>query len=280
MPARRESVAVTDNYRQTFSALNRRTRAQASNGLRQLITDRADIDAQSDAYLTFSVAAVGTAAAAQAALADTYLARFLSSELREPVSPSGMSTRDYARFDQFGRPLIEAMRPAIYTTRLALIQGYDMDASTAFGAARAARIAGTITAAAGRGALADLMSQSELVSAYVRVCEDDACGACLALTTGEPLEPGEPLGEHPNCNCTAEPLARGVKQRIERPTGQEIFESKSQAEQDALFAGRGGAEKAQLIRDGMPLSDLVKTESYAIGGSPVITEAPLASLTA
>jgi hypothetical protein len=71
----------------------------------------------------------------------------------------------------------------------------------------------------------------------------------------------------------------GVSDNFERPTGQDMFDAKSETEQNALFSGRGGAEKADLIREGMPISDLIERTDLALGGSS-ITEAPLSKLTA
>jgi len=280
MPARRASLGITSRYRSEFIKTNRAASREVGRGFNEIV--RVDnLDANFKLFVPFAVGVINTARSRQVRLADAYATRFVTSELGKRVPPLSIADDKYTSLDQFGRPLDEALQPAVYSVKRGIAGGYPMNAAVAFGVARVARITATTVAAAGRQALTDIMERRGEIRGWTRVAEGDACGACLALVTGDVLDPSEDLSEHPNCNCTAEPVVAGVEERYQRPTGQEIFDSKSKAEQDALFDGRGGAEKAQLIRDGMPLEDLVVKEPYALdGGRVAITEAPLSSLTA
>lgn len=281
MPARRQSLGITSTYRTQFVDTNRSAAREVGVGFNRIVRINPDIDANFDLFVPFATGVINTARSRQVRLADAYSSRFLTSELRRNVRPLGLSDDAFTGDDPFGRPLPEALLPAKLSLKLALAQGFPVPTAVGFGVARVARIAATTVAAAGRGALSEIMQTRSDIRGWTRVSESDACGACLALTDNAILDPSEDLSEHPNCNCTAEPVVAGVEQRYERPTGQEVFDSKSESEQDALFTGRGGADKAQLIRDGLPLRDLIVTEPYALdGGRVLITEAPLSSLTA
>lgn len=281
MPAYKRSLAITDRYRRQFQQTNTLASQRVGQGFNDIVrVDNLDVNFR--LFVPFAVGIINTARAQQVRLADAYVSRFATSELRRNINPLGISTDKYAgQFDQFGRPLDEALWPALYSTKLGVHRGYKMNQAVAFGVARITRITSMMVASAGRNAMSDIMDRSGEVRGWTRVSEGDACGACLALVTGEVLDPSEDLSEHPNCNCTAEPVIAGVRESVQRPTGQEIFDSMSSSQQDQLFAGRGGADKAQLLRDGLPLSSLVDKEPYALdGGRVAITEKPLSALTA
>lgn len=278
MPARKASLGITNRYRSEFAKVNRAAAREVGIGFNRIV--RVDnIDSNFQLFVPYAAGVINAARSRQVRLADGYASRFLTSELRRSFRPLGLSDNRYTEFDQFGRPLDEALKPAVYSLKLGLSAGYPVPTAVGFGVARVTRIAATTVSAAGRAALGDIIERRDEIRGWSRVAESDACGACLALMDGDTLEPTDTLSEHPNCNCTAEPVVDGVEQKYERPTGQEIFDAKSEEEQNALFDGRGGADKAQLIRDGMPLRDLVVEEPYALDGSQVlITEAPLAAL--
>jgi hypothetical protein len=98
------------------------------------------------------------------------------------------------------------------------------------------------------------------------------------LSDGRVHEPEEAFRGHPNCHCVQEPVLVGDRGSISRPTGKEIFDQKTKAEQDALFEGRGGERKADLIRGGLPLSELVNELPMKLGGAPMVSEKPLTDL--
>ena len=73
---------------------------------------------------------------------------------------------------------------------------------------------------------------------------------------------------------------RNATDHILRPTGEEAFHQMAASEQDALFVGKGGADKADLIRSGqVPFRSLI--EHQHMDAIPnVITEASLHELKA
>lgn len=91
-----------------------------------------------------------------------------------------------------------------------------------------------------------------------RVSRDGCCGACLALADGRIHPIREALAGHPFCRCIMEIVLRGINDGAwGRPTGLQRWAAMSEAEQDALFHGSGGAAKADLIRSGhVTLADL------------------------
>ena len=278
MPARRASLAITDRYRQQFTRANVATSKKVGKAFNDLVRVD-DLDGGFERFAVYATAEIDRVRAAQVELADTYLAAYTSSELRRKVEPTGIDPNRFTGLDRFARPLDVALRPPVFTVKLALLQGYAVPAAVAFGVARVSRITGAEVAAAGRTVLSELMRASGNVVGWRRVAAGEACGACLGAATGAIRADDEVPDVHDNCQCTAEPVIGGVSDNFERPSGQDIFDSKSEAEQNALFSGRGGAEKADLIREGMPISDLIERTDLALGGSS-ITEAPLSKLTA
>ncbi len=159
-----------------------------------------------------------------------------------------------------GRPNWRALDPSLYA---AYAKRVAMEAS---------RVAHDALVDAYRDAAFDRAEQLRI--GWVRECQKNACGACLALADGT-VHPytDRRFYRHTRCRCKPRP-ARGRK--LPR-TGQQIFDSSSRAEQDRLFHGRGGAAKAEALRSGrIQLSDLVqiaadRTEwtDYVVGETPL-----------
>jgi hypothetical protein len=109
------------------------------------------------------------------------------------------------------------------------------------------------------------------VIGYRRVPSPLACGACLALATGEVLEPGTVFRAHPACRCGIEPVLKDAD-LVHRPTGRDLFDRMSAEEQDRHF----GREKAALLRSGdVAFEDLISRPKGGIGRLPLVTETPL-----
>lgn len=152
-------------------------------------------------------------------------------------------------------------------------------------AVRTAAMARTIDARLSeqwRAGMGDQMNDQPEVIGWRRRANPGACGACLALADGTIHETSEAMATHPRCRCSPEMVIRGVNDDDwGRPTGEEMFQRMSTAEQDRMFYGHGGAEKARLLRSGeIKLKDLVKEERTSLGGRRIITETPLKDLTA
>lgn len=96
------------------------------------------------------------------------------------------------------------------------------------------------------------------------------CIACWAQHgTIHPLN--EPMAAHPNCRCTMLPVVDGWTPPV--PTGAEVFERLSDAEQQALL----GPSKYRAYKDGaVSLADLVKLHNHPTWG-PSVQERSLVS---
>jgi hypothetical protein len=118
-----------------------------------------------------------------------------------------------------------------------------------------------------------LLTAIQAVIGYTRVAGGNACGACLGAADGSVFATDEVFELHVNCDCVAEPVIADVPNRVQRPTGQEIFNELSTAEQNA----RLGEEAAKAVRGGVPLTALVG-HAHMDNEQDWITQKPLAAL--
>ena len=276
MPANPGSLRITEGYRQRLLAL----RAQVA----RLVAEQwgrvtlQDLDGTFQRWLRSAVLVIAGGQYRSATLADLYLAAYLSSELGERVPPQGLDPARYAGQSTAGRPLAELLVPVLFSVKLALGQGRDNDVALASGRLRAARASVTEVTQASRGALDDAMAADDRVIGNRRVPSPGACGACLAAATGAIQTRDTPLKVHPSCRCVRVPVVRDAPERVRYPTGRRMFDDLGPAGQDALFGGRGGAAKADLIRSGaVPFEALISTDPLASGGE-WITESSVKEL--
>lgn len=269
MPATPAAANETAVYRHRLIALRRRAIAAL---VAWWVLDEADLDGSFLRWLTMaSVAVTGTQQVA-ARLSIAYVAGFVAAELGgEPhgaAGPAGVGeTID-------GRPVRAVLAPSLFTVKRRLAAGAPFEASSTAGRARAVRAATTeIDGTADRTLTAALVGDRR-VAGWRRVTSGSACGACLGLADGDIEPPATPLLRHPHCRCTKEPVVDGVAEVLRRPTGRQLFDAKTPAAQDELFAGRGGHAKAELVRSGaVDLADLVSVDRQVLPGRPaVITE--------
>lgn len=108
------------------------------------------------------------------------------------------------------------------------------------------------------GLQAAIVSDPAIIG-WRRVARPGCCGACLALANGRIMAPTDPLWEHPFGRCFQEPVIHGVNDRVwGRPMHQQRWDAMTADEQNEMFAGHGGAAKADLIRSGdVTLDDLI-----------------------
>lgn len=127
---------------------------------------------------------------------------------------------------------------------------------------------------------ADEVRAEPVIVGYRRVAADGSCGACLALSDGAIQADDEAFEAHPSCTCAMEPVVREVNEGASgRPSPQERFEALSAEAQDLMFAGHGGAAKADLLRSGaVRIDDLVARHARRPGETPLISERPLSAL--
>jgi hypothetical protein len=275
VPSSPRAIALTDAYRARLLDTRLRTAKLTAQAWAHVEPGR--LEETGSAFVATTRAVVENAKREGVARADGYLAAYLAAELATEVRPRGIDPEPYLDTED-GRPLTRALTTPLLLVTTALRQGRLPEDALQLGRARATRIVAAESLGAPRRALGDLLREEDRVTGWRRVPSRNACGACLALASGEARSKADLPETHGCCRCTAEPVVRGVRERIIRPTGREIFDAYSHAEQAALFHGRGGAEKAELIRSGaVPFDALIQRDEMAVT-SDQFTEAPLAAL--
>lgn len=236
MPARVESLRVTDAYRAQFLALRQRAALIIQAQWRLVHPGRVF-----EAFPVWQAAAAATLTEAQRlarAQSAAYFAAYATSETGRPVPippvPAGTE-----------QPAL-ALAPALITIRAKLKGGADIQTALDSGLRRAVRGASDDLTGASRTALDVSMRSSGIVVGYRRVASGAGCGACLAAATGAIQASDVTLPVHSHCRCTKEPVIRDVPDRARRATGQELYDALGADGQDALV----GADAAGAIRSG------------------------------
>lgn len=273
MPATEQAVRATDTYRALTFAL--RDRADHVTRSQWSLLDPADLDGTFATWLGLVAPALTELQRAGARLSAGYLTAFVAAELRARPTPGGSSVASpYVGVSQAGKPLPDALRAGVITTKQAIGDGREASVALALGLQRVARNASEDVMHTVRATLDDAITSDERVAGWRRVTSG-GCGACLAAATGAIQHTAEVLRVHPHCHCSKEPVVAHVEEAIHRPTGGEIFRAMPAEQQDQLL----GPEKAHLVRSGdVPLHALVEHEPMAALPDQ-ITEAPLAALT-
>lgn len=203
-----------------------------------------------------------------------YLTAFLSSELGYRVAGPTIESATYAGVGADGQGLIEGLQSPIIGIRAKLKEGVSPAKALAFGRDRAKRQVGMDFDAAHRKALIDTIDVDERFDGWRRVTTG-TCGACLALSGR--LEYGITFSVHPGCKCVSQPRVSGVPDLFPVPTGTELFDSKSEVEQDDAL----GPKAAALVRAGViELQDLVEHEQLDSDQPAFITQKPVDRLIA
>jgi hypothetical protein len=271
MPAKQASLALTDRYRARLLRLRIVTTVTA--GELWALIDWADLDGSFRRFLAAASPTVTVAQADAARMSIDYLGDYIASETGGRPTTPGIDPHDYSGTVRDGRTIAAAVK-------LAIAQRRTQPQSLAAGAAVVTRVAGTEVVDSGRRALTDAMQVDNRIVGWRRVTSNRPCGACLAAATGAIHKDDEVPHVHSHCRCTAEPVVRGVADRVHRQTGPALFDAMSKHEQDRLFVGRGGEQKAELLRTGaVAMKDLITVERQARWGTG-ITETPLAALLA
>jgi hypothetical protein len=276
MPATERALRVTDAYRAQLLTLRARALRATSATWSTVTLD--DLDGSFAAWRQAMTTLLGAGQLQGIRLSDAYLAAFLAAELGRPEPVQHTDAPALIGRGQDGRPLAAVLTPPLFTIRAALGRGRGAEPALRAGLSRATLAIDVEILAAPRTALRQGMTREERIIGYRRVTSGNACGACLGAATGAIHPSATALKVHGHCRCTKEPVVRGVRERHRRPTGRQIFDGKTRAEQDAMFAGRGGAEKAELIRSRrIGLEELVHPQPMATVPD-LITEAPLSAL--
>jgi hypothetical protein len=239
--ASRLSARLTDAYREQVRLTIERTQAVARIAWQH---DPRDLDASHEAWLAATLPAVVSGQREVARFSRGYLTAFLSSEL-------GGRAESEAEFvgvgnDRGGRPLREALRSPLIVTKVEITRGVSVDRALRYGLKRAEFMVGQAVDHVARETLAKGIRDDDRIVGYVRAVRG-TCGACLGAASGR-FGAGVPFKVHPNCKCVQEPSVAGVRDRFPRPTGRQIFEAMTAAEQDAAVGPRvAGAVRAGAV---------------------------------
>jgi hypothetical protein len=205
-----------------------------------------------------------------------YTAAYASQELGQRARPARTRPGNYST-GLDGREIPDVLAAAGIEVKTALKDAKAPEAALALGLGRAQRTAGFEIVQTGRLAQRDAMQRPEVSGGAARSPPARAARA-WAAATGAIHPVGDMPKVHRHDRCVAEPVIRGVRDRVERPTGEQIWHRMTPAAQDTIFSNRGGAQKADLIRSGaVSLPDLVAPSPMA-SIADEITEAPLAAL--
>lgn len=276
MPANQRSVVITDAYRRQLLTVRERTAGMLADRWRMI--DWGDLDGSFRRWLPQAAAVLQSGQAVAAGLAAPYLSAFMSSELDETTTTPAVDAPSIAGTTRDGRPIIASLAGAMVATKMAILHRRPQPEALRAGLQQVVRSGRYEVADAGRRALGEAMATEERVVGWRRVAHLRACGACLADASGRVHPPESALRIHSACSCSQEPVVRDVAERVRRPTGRETFDAMSIEEQDRLFAGRGGAAKAELVRSGaVSFEALITTETSHASGL-FITETPLRQL--
>lgn len=278
MAGREASLELTDRYRTGLAGL--RDRLLVVLGRSWGLIDRDELDESFAVWLAGAAGRLGEGQRLGVGVSGAYLAAFVTSELGRAATTPKVDADRFAGRARDGRALEDALFPAVIAVKVRLRDGATPPEALQAGWSRAARVVSMESMGAARDALDAGVSEDPRIAGWRRVVSSGACGACLASATGAIQDTQRVLEVHGHCRCVKEPVVSGVRDRARRPTGQERFDQLAPAQQARLFAGRGGEEKAKLVRDGIvPFSALIAPAPMNTVGDE-ITERPLKDLAA
>jgi hypothetical protein len=260
LPARAESLAVTERYRSGMVRLRQQGQREAKRIWNGVNPD--DLDA------TFPLGqlelTVSTLQREAARLSSAYLSTFIASELGEPERPPALSVWDKA-FG--GGDLREGLRSAVIKTKAAIGEGEDPRRATKAGRKVLVSDVGLFIDTAARESLRQGMEMDPRIEGWQRSITG-TCGACsgdVAVEVSTQL-PSIPLNIHPSCRCVTVPVLVGLPNAFPLLSGIEAFDRKNPAEQDEML----GPEVAEKVRQGeVMLADLVEVDGGFITQKPV-----------
>lgn len=277
MPRNQAGVELTDRYRRQLLALRQQTTLRVAPAWAAVQVS--DLDAWLARMGPVIVAIIAGGQGATVALAGAYHLAYVRNELEDPTIPPPEGADAAARVGQTvdGRPLEVALGPVIATVTQGLALGWSAEKAHRAGWNKLARATAWQTISAGHLALSDTNQASDHVTGWRRVASQNSCGACLGLADGHVMRDSTPMRRHSHCRCVAAPVIQGVTERARYQTGQQLFDQLTRDEQAALFAGRGGADKATVARE-QGVAVLVETDRTDTAGT-LIGERPLEAVT-
>jgi hypothetical protein len=277
VPASERSLRLTDAYRARLLDVRARVAIMTGRSWQQI-----PLDALDSGFAAWQAQTAGIITAAQSAgvaLAGVYVAGYVASELDTAPDLSPRAARDdgspqIVGIGRDGRSLAQVLAPALFTVKRAIAEGRGDRRALQMGLHRAARTISNEVTAAPRAAQDLAMRAEPKILGWRRATRPGACLACFAAATGAIQKTEVTLRVHGHCTCFKEPVVRGVRERVQRPTGQEMFDAMSSASQNARY----GVAKSELIRSGeVPLEALEHRQPMATVPDE-ITETPLSAL--
>lgn len=269
MPANPRSLSLLDAYHDQLSRLRAQTTQLVVR--RHAVINPEDLTSGYQMFVTDAARIIEAGQRQAATYSDALLKGFVrleagrDEEITEPVE-------DNAGFTTDGRRLTEVLAAVPAKVFLAIKLGKSTEDALAFGRFAASRTAVTEVMDAASQELTHQMKESPSVGGW-RWKSRGTCGACLAMDSGQVLSLAQPLNRHPYCQCVAEPVVKGVRERVKRETGPERFKSLPVAKQDAMLG-----QKAKWLRAGaIAWKDLVNKDTSA-EWHPVLVETALKEL--
>ncbi len=264
MPAQRRSLALTESYRARLLA----TRAALQARAERLWPT---IEALDDSRWVERMAAATTQGQIEAIrLSAAYLGAFATSELGRRQQPPRIGL-EQAGLSFDGRPLVESLRSPIIGVYGYLKEGLSASESLSRGLHRATRMVGVDFDHAHRTALLAAIADDDRFDGWQRSLAG-TCGACASVASG--LSHALYFPVHPGCCCVSSPVVRGLPNTFPIPTGVEVFNAKSDAEQDEML----GPEAAALVRAGEITLDDLRGHSELAEAPDFITQRPISAL--
>lgn len=269
MPANPRSLSLLEAYHDQLSRLRAQTTQLVVR--RHAVINPEDLTAGYQAFVGDAARIIEAGQRQAATYSDALLKGFIrleagrEEEITEPVE-------DNAGFTTDGRRLTEVLSAIPAKVFLAIKLGRSTQDALAFGRFAASRTAVTEVMDAASQELAHQMKESPSVAGW-RWKSRGTCGACLAMDSGEVRSVAQPLNRHPYCQCVAEPVVRGVRERVKRETGHERFEAFPETKQDDLLG-----KKALLLRAGAIAWDDLVSKDTSAEWHPVLVETALKEL--
>ena len=248
MPPNAEAEALTRTFRRQLLGLRDAVTRTVAFRLRDidLTEDRAAIERQIREWQRESLLLVALAQRQAASLADSYVSGYMAvGGLTPDVS---VDIDAHIGTDLSGRPLAVALRTAPVALLWRLGRGDGRSAAVTTGMDRAIRVTRGSVMVSSRSVVAERVEREAKITGWRRVTASTPCGACLARS-GVLMSSSVVFETHDRCSCHAEPVLKGVPERVQRPTGQQRWDAMSPAERADLLRGAGGAAKAAAVTD-------------------------------
>lgn len=266
MPASQRSLRLTQAYRQRQIATRARIQQRA-----QRTWPSIEALGSTD-WVERMAASLAHAQATSIRLAAAYLTAFLASETGKRPRQVAIDTQSYVGRSRDGRPLSESLRSPIIGVLSYLKDGLSAADSLSRGLNRATRMVGVDLDNAHHTALLRTLADDDRFDGWNRSLAG-TCGACASVASGVSHALQFPV--HPGCQCVASPVVKGVANTFPVPTGVEVFNDKTDAEQDAML----GPDAAALVRAGVITLDDLHGRSEMATEPDFITQKPLAAVT-